>query len=135
MHNYGKDTVLSWKSTHRWLGLQWREDGDLSAHAAMTIAACSVLVTLLAQLVAKATVPMAVILLLFTVKVESKLRFGRWLWGSTQQGMQLLDDAYHAWAKQLLGIDIWKNGDVAAGELGWAVSGGARAVYDIALLR
>ena len=76
---------------------------------------------------------MAIVLLMFNVKVEPKLRFGRWLWGSTEAGMARLNEATLAWAQQLLGIDIWHNGNVAAGELGWALSGSARAIYSTIL--
>jgi len=43
--------------------------------------------------------------------------------------------AYGSWAKQLLGFDLWRNDAVALGEAGWELSGSARAVSDMALLR
>ena len=46
-----------------------------------------------------------------------------------------LDTAYGAWAKQLLGFDPWRSSAVAIGEVGWDLSGFARVVLDIAVLR
>ena len=84
----------------------------------MAIAACSVLVSLLAQMASRCKVPMAIALLLYNVKVESKLRFGRWLWGANDAGMPLLDKATATWANQLLGVDTWHSSGVPLGELG-----------------
>ena len=46
-----------------------------------------------------------------------------------------MDDAYHRRARALLGSPRWRSGDIAASELGWEVSGFARAVLDVASRR
>ena len=114
----GVPVILLWSESHRWLGFLWRGDGDFSQHAAKLIAACAALVSLLATMSDVCKFPLAIIFLLFTVKVESKLRFGRWLWAACTEAQLKLDAAYESWAKQLLGFDPWRNGAIALGEAG-----------------
>jgi hypothetical protein len=48
---------------------------------------------------------------------------------------ECLDAAYDGWARALLGSPPWRCASVAAGELGWRLSGFARAVLDVACRR
>ena len=63
------------------------------------------------------------------------LRPGRWLYCVCEEAEGWLDDMLCSWARQLLGIAPWRNGIAARWELGWLLSGMARAVRDVAKRR
>ena len=87
------------------------------------------------SLLSTRSVPLAIVLHVFVLKVEAKMRFGRWLWGCDAEVLALMDQVYNNWARQLLGADVWRNPDVCRGELGWSLSGRARVVLDVATKR
>ena len=64
---------------------------------------------------------------LFESKVESALRFSRWLWAINPEARDMLDKSFGDWAKLLLGADA-----VARAELGWLLTGSARCALEAA---
>ena len=46
---------------HRWLGLQWRADGDWMQHAQWCVAVCSAMMGMLVALLENGSVPMAIV--------------------------------------------------------------------------
>ena len=68
-------------------------DGEWMHHAMVTVAACSSMVNLLRSFMDSFRVPLAVVAVLFELKVEATLRFGRWLWGLSP-GVQCFFDYY-----------------------------------------
>eukprot|EP00973_Karenia_brevis_P083646 11604891-Karenia_brevis.AAC.1 len=63
------------------------------------------------------------------------MELGRWLFTAGQGALDTLDTAYECWACSLLGAQQWRNGAVAASELGWVLSGSGRAMLAVALRR
>ena len=72
---------------------------------------------------------------IFEGKVEGYLRFGRWLLAVGWDVERVLNEAYHRWARALLGSPKWRSGFIASAELGWTLSGFARALVDVASRR
>ena len=126
---------LTWRNNHKWPGLQWHADGNFDHHAATILAACSTLVSFLCGLVTNDRIPVGIARHLFNIKVEAKIRFGRWLWASTTHVLEKLDACYDRWAKLILGADPWRNEKMCSSELGWDLTGAARAVHDMATKR
>ncbi|CAE8701705.1 unnamed protein product, partial [Polarella glacialis] len=102
---------------------------------ASRLASSLAMVKRLVGLLDSGQLPLAMALSLFEVKVEGSLRFGRWLWGLHAAARDSLDAVYQRLAKMFLGAESWRNGAVACGKFGWLMSGSARCVLDIALLR
>jgi len=75
------------------------------------------------------------VLQLFQLKVEGLLAFGRWLWSADRAALSLLDAAYQNWARAFLKAGQWRSWAVCFAELGWTLSGSAKAILDIALQR
>ena len=113
------------------MGCLWK----YGAHVNKVIGYCSSTVSLLSGLVATGHAPLAIARHMFCIKVDATMRFGRWLWASTPDVLNLLDARYEIWALQLMGADPWRNGHMCSHELGWELTGAARAVYDIATRR
>ena len=128
-------SAIEWALSHRWLGLNWRHDGDLEAHMNTILATCHVLVNYLCFALHQQAIPLAIVRLLFIIKVESKLRFARWLWACNETALQALNSVYEDWARRLMGADPWRNWAMCFSELGWDLTGSARAIYDIAMMR
>ena len=59
----------------------------------------------------------------------------RWLSAVVPGACERLDKAYQDWARDLLGADRWRNWAASFGELGWSLSGSARAVRSVAARR
>ena len=120
---------------HKWLGLQWPGDlsllGALEARLAVASAQCASL----AGHVAAGALPLAAAAHIFDMEIDASLRFGRWLLATAEGALARLDSAYEGWARALLGSHPWRDGAVAVSELGWSLSGGARAILDIASRR
>ena len=94
---------LPWVQQHKWLGLLWRADGNWLPFARQRIGAASSLVATLTGFIIHARLPLALGLAAFDIKVESMLRFGRWLWGIWPECLEVLDRAYKRWSRSLLG--------------------------------
>jgi hypothetical protein len=60
---------------------------------------------------------------------------GRWLFIMVPNVERILNDAYDRWARAFLGAEFWRNAAVCAHELGWLLSGFARAVLAMASQR
>ena len=80
-------------SSHKWLRLRWSVSGEWMHHGMVPVAACSSTVDLLCSFMNSYRVPLAVVAVLFELKVEATLRFGRWLWGLSP-GVQCFFDYY-----------------------------------------
>ncbi|CAE8644499.1 unnamed protein product, partial [Polarella glacialis] len=126
---------LMWSKRHKWLGVLWSSDLDFLPQAQARVAACGSIMSTLFGLLEGGVVPLALGDVLFTLKVESVMRFGRWLWGLDARVRLFLDAAYESWAKGFLAADHWRSSAVARGEIGWILSGSARCVLDVACRR
>ena len=120
---------------HKWLGLRWSISGDWLHHAVVMIAACSTSVDFISSLLCSRKIPLAIAVILFNLKVESVLRFGRWLWALPPAVQELLDLAYARWARQLLQAKPWCTATTCFYELGWPLSTADRVAFDVALAR
>ena len=120
---------------HPWLGLLRRSDLDLSPAVAARVRSAGSAVANLAGLVTSASLPLAYALEFFETKVDGAMRFGRWFLATSDGAGATLDRAYEEWARTLLGSQPWRSAAVASGELGWRLSGFARAVRDAAARR
>ena len=87
----------------------------------------------LCGLVAARSVPLSLALELFTLKVESLLVLGRWLWATEEGAPTALDTCMEGWARSLLGAEPWRNAVVAQSELGWHLGGFPRSVRSVAV--
>ena len=122
-------------SEHTWLGLMWSELLNLQVAFSARSQSASAKFSLLVGLVASSTIPLALGLQMFEACVDGAMRFGRWLYGVDSSIRDQLDSLYITWGKALLGADTWRNWAVSFGSLGWRLTGGARAVVDIAMHR
>jgi len=120
---------------HRWLGLLWDPCLDFLPALDQKIARIGSCVASLAGLIACRVVPLALALQLFESKVDGAMRFGLWLLAISEGAEQRLDLCYEGWARALLGSPPWRSGVIAAGELGWTLSGFQRAIYEVAKRR
>ena len=127
--------MINRTSQHVWLGLLWRADLDLGPALAARIRAVKGTVASLAGLVAGSSLPLSFGLALFESKVDGAMRYGRWLFATADNAEELYESVYSEWARAFMGSAPWRNSDVARGELGWRLSGYARAVVDIAARR
>ena len=89
----------------------------------------------IAGLCASGAIPLMFAVGLFDAKVDAVLGKGRWLYALVPEAQARLDNAQDHWARMLLGADWWRNGAVCRSELGWSLSGFARAVRCVALRR
>ena len=135
LYNFLVTHVLHWAAQHRWLGILWGSDLCFANHTKACLAAASSHVSVLAVLVASKVLPLSLAALLFESRIESAVRFGRWLWGLDPELRLLLEENYATWARLLLGADPWRNAYVAIGEVGWTLSGSARFVLNAASMR
>ena len=101
----------------------------------VTVAACSSMVNLLCSFMDSFRVPLAVVAVLFELKVEATLRFGRWLWGLSSEVQCFLTTTYENWARQLLGAKPWNNAASCQADLGWTFDASDRIAFDIASVR
>ena len=89
----------------------------------------------LVALVTARAVPLTLAMGIFEAKVESILNCNRWLFATAPGASQTLDDTLEHWARSLLGAPVWRNGGVSCCEVGWLLTGSARAVRSVALRR
>ena len=121
---------------HRWLGWMWTEDGGALETLQARLHAASGVFSTLAGLCSSNVVPLPFVLKLFEGKVDACMRPGRWLFAVlATDAAQILDDAYARWARILLGVPSWMPAHAVFWELGWSLSGMARAVLDVAMRR
>ena len=134
MPNVGRDgdIAISWAKQHKWLGLTWRMEGGWLPTAKARLAAAETHLSMLSGLVQSCSVPISLAVVLFDSKIDGSVAYGRWLWGVYPECAEALDRSYENWARFLLGSCPWRNPGVAVGELGWKLSGAARAVRDAA---
>ena len=127
------DTVfLEWACVHRWLGILWSADLVFLADLMEKTAKGSAITARIASMIRYDGLPISYALEMFEMKVEGMLKFSKWCWVSIPSLEELLDDAYHKWARMLLLADKWKNAGVIRGELGWSLSGYGRFLCDMA---
>ena len=128
-------SAISWTKTHKWLGLLWNPQGDLSLHVRQCCGSCHSIVQALCGLVKGQRIPLALACFIFDCKVESSLRFGHWLWGVQAKALASLSDAYSSWARMLVGASRWRSAEVCRSELGWSLCAQAEVVIDVACAR
>ncbi|CAE8622071.1 unnamed protein product [Polarella glacialis] len=127
--------ALTFKVWHRWLGIPF--DARLCFRRVLQerLRLASGEFAALPGLLESRVAPLHFALELFEAKVDSVVAFARWLFCMVPDAKDLLDAQYETWAKQLLGVPSWKNGAVARCELGWGLSGYARALLAVAMRR
>ena len=124
---------ITYANQHRWLGILWNPNLDLSAARAAILAMARETFSVLSSLVAAKAVPLPIALDLVEAKVDGLLEHSRWLL-AVQTGSELAyDEIYDGFACELLGADRWRNASVASAELGWCMSGSGRAVRSVAM--
>jgi hypothetical protein len=124
--------ALSYVNSHRWLGILWNSALDFTPSLETVLHAAGAVLATLAGLVAARAIPLHLAVRLFEGKVDSILEYSRWLCATSHGAMQRYDEAADLWARTLLGADSWRNAAVCAGELGWRLTGAARAACSIA---
>ena len=128
-------TPLSLACQHRWLGMLWANNLVFTAAARSRIGQAASQYSILVGLVESRAIPLPLAVELFEAKVDARVQPGRWLFALTDGVCALLDEQYDSWARGLLGAKPWNNAAVAASELGWSLSGTARAVKAVAFRR
>ena len=120
---------------HKWLGLRWAASGEWMPHAVPLIAQCSYMVDILCSLTKSKRIPLAVAAILFELKIEASLRFGRWIWGLDAEACAALTLSYERWSRQLVGAGTWRNAAVCYSEIGWSLGALATVTVDVAAVR
>lgn len=134
-HSGMPSQALHYSVVHRWLGIPWPHDLTFAAALRDAVARASSACAPLISLVAASAIPISVAMNIFELKVDSVLRFGRWLFATCHAAEACLDELLDSWARLFLGAEPWRNSFVARSELGWHLSGFARAVRCVALRR
>lgn len=106
-----------------------------SADLATKIKSADAVCSSLAALAARGVLPLSIVVYMFDSRVEGIMPHGRWLWALSPGMENILEKVYLNWARSLLAPPSWRNGAVAAAELGWTHSGFPRACVDVAGLR
>jgi hypothetical protein len=96
-------TRIVFKDKHKWLGLWWSADLDLSHTLSVRLQAAGGTVSKLAGMVQAGQLPLAVALDLFEAKVEGSVRFARWLLVIAPNAQRAYNEAYENWARAFLG--------------------------------
>ena len=128
-------TPLAYVVSHKWLALYWHYNLDLSYAMKAVMRNASAKFAILSGLVVARMLPLCVVLKLFDALVEGCMRFGRWLYATAPGAGSALNDLYEKWARSLIGAPPWRSWAVAFSELGWQLTGEARAIIDIASKR
>ena len=126
---------LHYKNIHRWLGVLWPHDLLFCAALKDSIGRASAACSPLLGLVTSHAIPLTFAMDIFEVKVDSVLRVARWLYGCCPAAQSLLDELFESWARLFIGAEPWRNSAVARSELGWHLTGFARAVGCMAMRR
>lgn len=134
-HSGVSEQLLCYKNVHRWLGVLWPHDLCFTAALLQAIGCATRACAPLIALVSAKAVPLSFAVELFEAKVDSVLNVGRWLYVLVPAAQSALDEALERWARALLGAEPWRSSAVARSELGWQLSGFARAVRSLALRR
>jgi hypothetical protein len=134
-HSGAEQMPLTYKLAHRWLGIRWPFDLSFDAALREAVGRASAACAPLIGLVCSAAVPITLAMEIFEVKVESVLRCNRWLYALSPYAETCLDELFETWSRSFVGAEPWRNCGVARSELGWHLSGFARAVRCVALRR
>ena len=131
----GLPSPISWASSQKWLGLLWNDVGDFGPHARKCCGSCHSSVQALCSLVSGRRIPLVMACLIFDLKIEPALKFGRWLWGVHEDSLAVLTESYNSWARMLLGSSRRRSAEVCRGELGWEFCAPARVALEVAAAR
>ena len=127
-------TRLSVESEHKWLGLLWSAGLFFECAVRQRLAIADKLFQEINHLVAANAIPIHAAVVLFEAKVDGFVAYGRWLFGAcVDAAPNLYNLCYDKWSLQLLGAAPWRRASVAHAELGWHLTGFARAVRDVSL--
>ena len=125
---------LTMSLSHRWLGMLWSACLDFAPELNNRLALADKNATEIILLVESRALPLDMAIEIFESKVDGLLAYGRWLTGACVDEAPLQYDTYYArWALRLLGAPPWRRAAIAQSELGWGLTGFARAVRDVAL--
>ncbi len=128
-------SALTHVISHKWLGLLWNMDLDLDVALHNVIREATAKFISVASLASSNMLPLPYVLSIFETVIEGKMRFGRWLYATSQQAAKTLDSLYVKWARELLGAKPWHSARKVTCEIGWNMTGSGRAVVDIASKR
>ena len=126
---------LVYTLSHRWLGLLWSAELCFLPALSQRVAGVEDFVRELASLVEAGAIPISVAAVVFEAKVDGSLAYGRWLSACVPEAEDLYEKCYGRWALLLLGGSPWRRPAAACSEMGWHLSGYARAVRSVALHR
>jgi len=126
---------LSLAYEKKWLGLMWDSDRGAAATLKLRVRQASGAFAPLCGFACTGTIPLSFLLVLFEAKVDGILAHSRWFFACAPDAASTLDSLFTSWARGLLGAPKWHHGTVARWELGWALSGAARAVLSAACRR
>ena len=124
------------KDKHRWLRWSWTKLGGAAETLDLRLKTASANSAVLSGLVIAGAIPLPFAFRLFGGKIDACMRPGRWMYAvMASNAEELLNQKYDAWAKALLGVRPWKSARAACWELGWNLTGMARAVLDVVCRR
>ena len=81
----GAQQCLYFKDVHRWLGILWPHNLGFAAALHDIVARASCACAPLVGLVTSGAIPITLAMEIFEVKVDSVLRFGRWLYALSHE--------------------------------------------------
>eukprot|EP00973_Karenia_brevis_P072344 10048599-Karenia_brevis.AAC.1 len=113
----------------------WDASGGAAASMQNRIAVASRSFGSLCSLVRSGAIPLPHALLIFDSKIDGALTPGRWLYVLADGAQCRLDTLLSDWSCALLGGAPWRNSAVSRWELGWTLTGFARAILDMARRR
>ena len=128
-------TLLLSVTLKKWLGCLLSFDASVSDTLRERLGAAEVAFSRMCGLVACGALPLAHAAALFAAKVDGVLASYRWLWAVAPDCESIVNSRYHRWALALFGSEPWRNATIAELELGWSLTGFARAVEAVALRR
>ena len=124
------------KDKHRWLRWSWTKLGGAAETLDLRLKTASANSAVLSGLVIAGAIPLPFAFRLFGGKIDACMRPGRWMYAvMASNAEELLNQKCDAWAKALLGVPPWQSARAACWELGWSLTGMARAVLDVACRR
>ena len=108
----------------------WASNLSLTGDVVGKLHSCGAAFSTLVGLVNGRILPLPMAVELFDLKVDAIMSGSRWLWLSTPDAQQKVDDFLDRCARCLLDADPWRNGHIIRGELGWHLSGWQRVQCD-----
>ena len=130
-----QNTTIVQGKTKKWLGWMWDANGGADATLRKRMVSACGAFALLRNFVVAGAIPLPLAIPLFHSKVDGSLAFGRGIFCVAPGTLAELDNLESRWARDLLGAPAWASAAVCRLELGFILSGSAKAVLDIARRR